>query len=214
MAGYPVDLDVRGRLAVVVGLGAVGRRKALGLIEAGALVRGVDPLGAIWAADLGVDLRAEPYTPAHLAGARLAIAASLPEVNRRVVADAREAGILVASASEPGGGDFTLPAVWRDGPITLAVATGGASPGLAAARRDRAGGAIGPGAAILAQILLDLRAEALARIPDPGSRASDDAGKGRARGRNFPPDSTCTKIGDGTWSRRTVASLGRVAVRI
>ena len=170
MAGYPVDLDVRGRLAVVVGLGAVGRRKVLGLIEAGALVRGVDPLGAAWAADLGVDLRAEPYHAAHLAGTWLAIAASLPEVDRSVVTDARAAGILVASASDPRAGDFTLPAVWRGGPITLAVSTGWASPGLATALRDPARGPIGPEAAILAGILLDLRGEVLARIADPEVR--------------------------------------------
>ena len=170
MAGYLVDLDVRGRVAVVVGLGAVGRRKALGLVAAGAIVRGVDPLGADWAADRGVDHQAEPYAPVHLVGAWLAVAAAAPEVNRRVVADARRQGILVASASDPRDGDFTVPAVWRDGPITLAVSTGGASPGLAATLRDRAAGAIGPEAAALAQILLDLRAEARARLDDPSAR--------------------------------------------
>ena len=167
MAGYPVDLDVQGRVAVVVGLGAVGRRKVRGLIAAGALVRGVDPLGAPWATDQAIDLRAEPYAPAHLDGAWLAVAAAAPEVNDQVVADARARGILVNSASDPRAGDFTIPAVWRSGPITLTVATGGASPALAATLRDRAAQAIGPDAATLARILLDLRGEVLARVADP-----------------------------------------------
>ena len=170
MAGYPVDLDVAGRLAVVVGLGAVGRRKAEGLRAAGARVRGVDPRGATWASDLDFDLVVAPYDPAHLAGARLAIAAAAPDVNRRVVRDARAAGILVASASDPAAGDFAVPAVWRDGPIALAVSTGGASPALARALRDRAAAALGPEAAALARLLADLRADLLA---DP-SRAPND----------------------------------------
>jgi len=167
VAGYPVDLDLQGQVAVVVGLGAVGRRKVLGLIDAGAMVRGVDPLGASWATDQGIDLRVEPYRASHLTGAKLAIAAAAPEVNRLVVADARARGILVSSASDPRSGDFTVPAVWRSGPITLTVATGGASPALATTLRDRAAAAIGPEAATLAQILLDLRAEVLNRVADP-----------------------------------------------
>ena len=168
--GYPALLDLRDELAVVVGLGAVGRRKAAGLLAAGALVRGVDPLGADWAVAAGIDLRAEAYRADHLAGARLVIAAAVAEVNRVVVRDARALGAWVASCSEPASGNLVGPAVWRDGPITVAVSTGGASPGLASALRDRAAAAIGPAAGPLAALLLDLRAEALARIADPVAR--------------------------------------------
>ena len=168
--GYPIQLDLRGKIAVVVGLGAVGQRKALGLIAAGAQVRGVDPHGADWATTAGIDLREEPYHPAHLTGATLVIAAATAEVNRLVVADARASGLLVSSASDPDSGHFTVPAVWRSGPITLTVATGGASPALAATLRDRAATALGPAAPALALILIDLRAEVLARITDPQAR--------------------------------------------
>ena len=169
--GYPIQLDVRGLEALVVGLGAVGRRKALGLIEAGAKVRGVDPLGAVdWPDASRIDLRAEPYGPAHLAGATLVIASADPAINRLVVADARERGVLVCSASDPDSGQFTVPAVWRSGPITLTVATGGASPALAATLRDRAADALGPAPGVLARLLIDLRAEVRARINDPQAR--------------------------------------------
>ena len=43
MPTYPIELDLRGRTVVVVGLGSVGRRKAAGLVEAEARVVGVDP---------------------------------------------------------------------------------------------------------------------------------------------------------------------------
>ena len=56
MPPYPIELDLTGRTALVVGLGAVGCRKAVGLVEAGARVVGVDP-GRI-EIPAGVELRA------------------------------------------------------------------------------------------------------------------------------------------------------------
>jgi precorrin-2 dehydrogenase/sirohydrochlorin ferrochelatase len=174
LPGYPIELDLRGRSALVVGLGAVGRRKAAGLAAAGARVVGVDPDPAAGDAARGlaiaIEVRAEPYAAAHLEGAGLAFASATAAVNRRVVADARRAGVWVCSASEPGAGDFTVPAVWRDGPLTLTVATAGASPALARALRDRAAEALGPAASGLAALLAELRPEVLARLGAPEAR--------------------------------------------
>ncbi len=168
MPGYPIELDLRGRLAIVVGLGPVGSRKAAGLVAAGARVVGVDPRGP--GAIEGIEVVAEAYRSGHLAGASLAFAAATPPVNARVVVDARRLGIWANSASEPGSGDFTLPATWRDGPILLTVSTSGASPALAASLRDRAARALGPAAAGLAALLLELRPEVLANVADPEAR--------------------------------------------
>jgi siroheme synthase-like protein len=112
----------------------------------------------------------EVYQSNHLEEAMIAFAAATPEVNRQVVLDAKARGIWVNSASEPSAGDFTLPAAWRDGPITLTVSTSGASPALASTLRDRAAEAIGPSAAGLARLLLELRPEVLARIKDAEAR--------------------------------------------
>ncbi len=163
-AGYTIELDLRDRTALVVGLGEVGRRKALGLLKAGARVIGVDP-----AADPridGLDLRAEPYRVEHLAGVSLAFATGPPALNRQVVADAKRAGVWVNSASEPLAGDFKVPAVWQTGSLTLTVSTGGASPALAAALRDRAATALGASAAGLAAILAEMRPIVLSRLAD------------------------------------------------
>jgi siroheme synthase-like protein len=168
MPPYPIELDLTGRVALVVGLGAVGRRKASGLVEAGARVIGVDPRAE--GGPAGVEVRREPYRAGHLEGACLAFAAATAEVNGLVVADARRAGVWVSSASDPASGDFTLPAVWRDGPVTLTVSTSGASPALAALLRDRAADVLGPAAAGLASILAELRPLALARVADPEAR--------------------------------------------
>ena len=173
MPGYPIELDLTGRTALVVGLGAVGRRRAAGLLEAGARVLGVDPAArapAIGAEAEGYEVRAEPYRPGHLDGVALALAAATPAVNRRVVADAKGRGIWINSASDPAASDFRLPATWRDGPLTLTVATDGASPALAAALRDRAAAALGPDAAAFAALLAELRPMVRAQVADPDAR--------------------------------------------
>ena len=172
MPAYPIELDLNGRTVLVVGLGPVGRRKAAGLKEAGARVIGVDPAADRLdpAALEGIEVRGEAYHAEHLRGVSLAIAAAPPEVNRRVVADARRAGVWGCSTSDPGAGDFTVPAVWRSGPLVLTVSTSGASPALAAALRDRAAEALGPAAAGLATVLAELRPVVLARLDDPAAR--------------------------------------------
>jgi precorrin-2 dehydrogenase/sirohydrochlorin ferrochelatase len=130
----PVLLNLTGRLALVVGGGGVGRRRARALLDAGARVRLVC-LEARSAdlADPGLDWLTEGYQPGHLAGAAIVCAAGPPELNARVVADAKERGVWVNSATDPGSADFVFPAVVRRGPLVLAVATGGAAPALAAA---------------------------------------------------------------------------------
>ena len=168
MPTYPIELDLQGRKVVVVGLGRVGRRKAAGLVEAGARVMGIDPV-AIESIP-GVEVIPESYRAEHLAGASLAFGASTSEVNRRVVADCRRLGVWVNSASDPVEGDFALPATWRDGPLTLTVSTSGASPALASALRDRAATSLGPNAAVLTALLAELRPEVLASIDDPEVR--------------------------------------------
>ena len=173
MPGYPIELELRGKAVLVVGLGPVGLRRASGLAEAGARVVAVDPAGGAAhrpAPPEGVEVRAEAYRPEHLEGMSLVVAAAPAAVNRRVVADARRAGVWVGSASDPDAGDFTVPAVWREGPLTLTVSTSGASPALAAALRDRAALALGPAASGLTALLAELRPEVLARLTDPEAR--------------------------------------------
>jgi precorrin-2 dehydrogenase/sirohydrochlorin ferrochelatase len=75
----------------------------------------------------------------------------------------------VNAASESGSGDFALPAVWREGLVTLTVSTSGASPALARSLRDRAARAI-DAAPALAELLAELRPMVFERVADPEIR--------------------------------------------
>lgn len=140
MSAYPIALN-GGRLrALVVGGGAVGTRKALALLDAGADVRVVAPeisaeLAKVEAENRLAVLRA-PYGPDALGDATVVIAATgSRDVNSTVAADARERGKLVNVADAPDEGDFHSMAVHRSGDLTIAVSTGGV-PGAAARIRD------------------------------------------------------------------------------
>jgi siroheme synthase-like protein len=172
MSGYPIELKLDGRTVLVVGLGPVGRRKAAALAAAGARVIGIDPAAGSLDPEsvTGIEVVSEPYRAEQLQGASLVIAAGPPEINRQVVADAQKMGAWVSSTSDPDAGDFTLPAVWKSGPLVLTVSTSGGSPALAAALRDRAARSLGPAAAGLAALLVELRPMVLDRLADPRAR--------------------------------------------
>lgn len=103
-------------------------------------------------------LQERRYRPGEAAGFRLVITATGdPDVDRVVAADADAAGVWVNSADDVDNCTFLLPAVHRDGDVTVAVSTGGASPALAGWLRDAAACAIGDEAGNLAALLDEAR---------------------------------------------------------
>jgi len=163
MPGYPVILDLRDRLVVVVGGGSVGRRKVTGLLEAGARVRLIsrDPVPVnCW--QQAIELHLRPFHAADLDGATLAFAATgIAAVDQAVLAAARARAIPANLATAPETGDFTLPAVFHRGELTVAVATSGHSPALAALLRDRIAADIGSEWSLVLEVAAALRREKL-----------------------------------------------------
>jgi precorrin-2 dehydrogenase/sirohydrochlorin ferrochelatase len=133
---YPVFLQLKNKLCVVIGGGEVASRKVDSLLECHASVRVVAPAAVPPLRELAALGRVEylsvPYTRATLDGAYLAVAATdNPAVNRTVAAHCREQRIPVNVVDAPELCDFILPATIRRGPLTLAVSTGGTAPAVA-----------------------------------------------------------------------------------
>lgn len=131
-------LDVTSRPIVIVGGGKVAARKCNGLLAAGAAqVRVVSP-DFCDTIPPAVERVAARYESSHLIDAGLVFAATNSvAVNDAVVRDAHALGLLVSRAdtSDTEPGDFTTPALYRDGAVTLTVSAGG-SPVLATQIRD------------------------------------------------------------------------------
>jgi siroheme synthase-like protein len=159
-------LDLRGRRCVVVGGGSVGLEKARGLLACGADVLVVSLRFREEFDALAVRRRHGRYGPADLDGAFLVIAATSDRAtNERVHRHAEERTMLCNVADVPDLCNFILPAVHREGPIAVAVSTGGASPALAKRIRDDVAAIVTPEHAELARRLAAMRPSVKERYP-------------------------------------------------
>lgn len=167
---FPIYLNLQDRLAVVVGGGAVGRRKVAALLAGGVRVRVVCLESRPADCPEAVDWRTTAYGPGQLEGTTLVLAAATATVNRQVIADARRLGLWVNSATEPAEADFFLPSVLRRGQLTVAVGTGGTAPALARAVRLLLENQFDEAFASWAELLAELRPLIQQRVVDPRQR--------------------------------------------
>ncbi len=164
-ADYPVVLSVSGRPCLVVGAGPIAARKARGLLECGAQVTVVAPetaeaMDALLRSAPTDRLRLERrlYRTGEVKGFDFVVVATGDEdADRMVTREAIEAGVLVNGASAASIRSVHLPALHRQGLVTIAVSTGGRSPGLAQWLRTRIAGTTSRQLAVLARLLADAR---------------------------------------------------------
>ncbi|MFL5563460.1 MAG: bifunctional precorrin-2 dehydrogenase/sirohydrochlorin ferrochelatase [Gemmatimonadaceae bacterium] len=140
MSDFPIALHGERIIAVVIGGGAVGARKARALVDAGVSVRVISP---VVTADLAeaerlrqVTIIRDSYRAEHLDRATVVIAATdSREVNAQIAVDAHARGKLVNITDHPDEGNFHTMALHRSGEITIGVSSGGV-PSAAARIRD------------------------------------------------------------------------------
>jgi siroheme synthase-like protein len=156
---YPVSLNVAGRPCLIVGGGPVAARKARTLLGCDASVTVIAPgICAEMASLSPLTLERRPYASGDAAAYRLVVTATgIPEVDGAVYADADAAGVWVNSADDRAHCSFILPAVHRDGAVTIAVSTGGSAPALATWLRTRLAELGGDGLGPLAQLIGEAR---------------------------------------------------------
>ncbi len=172
MRYYPINLDIRGRCALVVGGGRVGARKVGTLIRCGAVVTVVSPV-IVPALSERVDSQTiewkdRPYQTDDLDGMFLVIGATDDEaLNRRIHADAEDRHILCNIADRPEICNFTLPSIVKRGDFVMAISTAGKSPAFAKYMRKRLEAEFGPEYGIMLDLMGAIRAKLLAEAHEP-----------------------------------------------
>lgn len=175
MRYYPLFLSLAEARCLVVGAGAVGRRKLAALLACSpASVLVVDPdmdeeavreTAAGYPAAL-LTLERRGFCPEDMNGCTLVFAATpSATVNSAIARLCRASGVLcnVAGPLEQGvRGSFLVPAQVEKGPVTLALSTSGCSPALARALKNDLGEWLQNGYAHLALLLKALRPRLLA----------------------------------------------------
>lgn len=149
MRVHPVLLRLEDRACVVVGGDDIAEPKVRALLDAGAPVTVIAPeltgsLAALAAAGRLTHLP-RAYRAGDLAGATLAYASTRDRaVIGALTAEAAREHVLLNVIDVPDACHFISPAVVRRGDLTIAIGTGGASPGLSAQLRGRLATEFGP----------------------------------------------------------------------
>lgn len=136
----PMFAKLEGRPVLLVGGGEVALRKARLLLASGARLTLVSP--AIDAAFNEFHGRfthlAERFSPEHLAGQQLVVAATDDaEVNALVYQSANQRGLFVNLVDDPERSSFIFPSIIDRSPIVVAVSSGGKAPVLVRLLRER-----------------------------------------------------------------------------
>lgn len=134
---YPIMLDVRNRMALVIGGDRIAAEKATNLSLCGAQVTVMAPDFCTELLDLehsgAISLRYKTYEPGDLAGAFVVIATTTHDLplSQAIWHEAQERGQLLNTVDMPAYCNFILPSILRRGHLTISVSTEGASPSLA-----------------------------------------------------------------------------------
>lgn len=167
---YPVFLDLTGRLAVVVGGGAVAERKIATLLEYGPRVRVISPEVTPAVEEMAesgaIELERRGYVRGDLEGAFIVVCAtSSEEVNRAVHAEAEERGSIVNVVDVPDLCSFIVPSIVRRGTLSVAISTGGAAPTVAKKLRKHVQEHLGPEWEAYVRLLGEVRVLVMERVP-------------------------------------------------
>lgn len=169
----PVMLSVRGRRCVVVGFGGVGVRRAKLLAEAGAEVVIIAPQVHPSARMLASEIHERGFESGDLDGAMLVVAATADRaINDAIGVAAAERGVLVNRADDASAGDLAFMSSHRDGPLTVAVHSGGASASAAGRVRDWVADTLDPVWGRLLKQALPVRKLIQERVSDPAKRTA------------------------------------------
>lgn len=130
---YPINLNVKDKLCVVIGAGDVAYRKAKSLLDAGARVKVISPDISQSTKELDgvVELVNREYEDGDLEGAFITIAATDDtDVNTKIAGEAKGKGVLLNVVDKPELCHFYVPSIVKRGNLVLSISTSGKFPAL------------------------------------------------------------------------------------
>ncbi len=175
MEYFPVFLDLKNRLCLLVGGGDIATRKGRLLSKAGARLRVVAPeisaeLRELVAQNNG-ELHEREYQSGDLNDCVIAIAATDIELlNEQISNDAKARNLPVNVVDSPALCTYITPAIIDRSPLVIAISSGGESPVLARLIRAKLETLIPTSYGRLAQIASSWRDRVKARFDDGDSR--------------------------------------------
>lgn len=175
MEYFPVFLDLKNRLCLLVGGGDIATRKGRLLSKAGARLRVVAPeisseLRELVALHHG-ELHERKYQTSDLDDCVIAIAATdIETLNEQISNDAKARNLPVNVVDSPALCTYITPAIIDRSPLVIAISSGGESPVLARLIRTKLETLIPTSYGRLAQIASSWRDRVKARFDDGDSR--------------------------------------------
>ncbi|MFA6109120.1 MAG: SAM-dependent methyltransferase, partial [Candidatus Latescibacterota bacterium] len=171
----PIFARLAGRPVLVVGGGAVARRKVALLQRAGArvIVNAPELCPELEAVARQADLRVvrTEFAPELVGEVFLVVAATdEPATNARVFAAGERLGRLVNSVDDPEHCSFITPAIVDRSPLIVAISSGAAAPALARRLRTWLEARLPEAMGALFALAQRCRAPIVARFPDPRQR--------------------------------------------
>lgn len=175
MQRLPLFLDVNDKPVLLAGGGEPALAKARLLSAAGARITVIAPDVSDDLRDIAVasggDVQIRSVVEADLSGRRLLVAANEAEAeDRRLDAMGKAMALPVNVVDRPGLGTVQFGAIVDRGPVTIAIATGGAAPMLATRIRAEIERILPPGIGVLVQAAGSWRARVKERLTDGRQR--------------------------------------------
>ena len=174
MKFLPIFLDLADKKCVVVGGGEVAQRKAKLLLRASARVNIISvefTQSLRELSDSRSTLIEQAFTPSHLAGAALIVAATdSAKTNKEVAKIATELNIPVNVVDMPELCSCIMPALIDRSPVVIAVSTGGNSPVLTRKIKELVEVALPNNVGLLSQLMGSWRNKVKKRYTSFGSR--------------------------------------------
>lgn len=141
---YPIFLDLSAQPVLVVGAGQVGLRKIKRLLESGAHITVMDPepiseFHKLYAESADqIKWISQAYASQDLTAYRLVFAATTDPATQTLLAEqAHQQNVLINVVNELEACDFTVPAIYQQNDLWMAISTQGNFPGFSKYLRQK-----------------------------------------------------------------------------